>query len=237
MPYFFGSSEGGRVTLSGADARHLARSLRARPGDMISVLDPVGKLLEVKLEEVAADRVSGRVMSEREHDVEPSLRVIVALALLPAPAIEDALAHCTEVGASAFVLLAARRSVVRAREVVEGRRDRWNRICREASMLAGRLHVPEITGPLDLVAVLTRHPNAVVLHRAGEVLGRPGPKGITLVVGPEGGWSEEELEVAGPGRLASLGLRNLRAETAAAAGVAAALALASMAPPGVTGRR
>ena len=118
----------------------------------------------------------------------------------------------TEVGAAGFLLVAAERSVGRG-----ARPERWAAICREAAMLAGRLRVPAVRGPAWAAAA-----NPVLLDRSGGELGRLQAP-ATLFVGPEGGWSPGELAQAGE-RRASLGPRNLRADTAALVGLSLALA-------------
>ena len=216
MPYFFGHREGERVEIRGPDARHLARSLRARPGEQISVVQPEGSLLTVRLTAVGPDLVVGIVEEERPHHPEPEQEVVLAVAMLPAPALDLALSRCTEAGAAAFVLVAAERSVGRG-----ARPERWASICREAAMLAGRLRVPEVRGPLPFAVAWAAAVQPRLLHRSGPPLESvTGP--ATLFVGPEGGWSPAELELAA-GRMASLGPRNLRADTAALVGLTLAL--------------
>ena len=139
MPYFFAKRSGDRVTIDGHDARHLARSLRARAGDVISVIDPEGLLLSVRLEQVSSSWVIGRVESQQEHHSEPERAITLAVAMLPASSLDLVLSRCTEAGASSFQLIAADRSVARW-----GRPHRWAKICREAAMLAGRLQMPQV---------------------------------------------------------------------------------------------
>jgi 16S rRNA (uracil1498-N3)-methyltransferase len=203
------------VVISGRDAAHLARSLRARPGETVSVVEP-GRLLTVRLRSVSAAEVVGEVVAEVERVVEPKLAATVGLALLPASALEEALGRCTELGAARFVLFRAERSVGRGGPKPE----RWAAICREAAMLAGRERVPAVEGPLDGVPA-----EGLMLDAAGgERLSSVAPAGaVTLLVGPEGGWTP--VERAGR-RCVSLGPRNLRAENAAAAALAVALAAA-----------
>jgi 16S rRNA (uracil1498-N3)-methyltransferase len=217
LPYFFGRRQGDRVEIEGADARHLARSLRARPGERISVVEPEGRLLTVRLRSVAASLVVGEVEAEVEHRPEPERRITLAVAMLPAPALDLVLSRCTEAGAAAFVLLQGERSVARG-----ARPDRWGAVCREAAMLAGRLVVPEVRGPLPLAEVWAGAARPLLLDRSGPA-GHPLPESETLFVGPEGGWSPAELALAGA-RRASLGPLNLRADTAALVALTLALA-------------
>jgi 16S rRNA (uracil1498-N3)-methyltransferase len=219
LPAFFARREGSRAVIEGSDARHLARSLRARVGEEIEVVDPAGFMLTVRLDAVSPDRVEGAVVSERPHQPEPVARITIAIANLPAPALELVLSRCTEAGAFAFDVFQADRSVARGAKL-----DRWQTICREASMLAGRLKVPDVSTFASLQAVLEVSENPVMLVRgAPRKLARMArPRGLTLLVGPEGGWSDRELGLA-PVQ-ADLGPRNLRADTAALVGLSVALA-------------
>jgi 16S rRNA (uracil1498-N3)-methyltransferase len=219
LPSFFAERAGGRVTIIGADARHLARSLRARVGEEIEVIDPAGYLLTVRLDAVSADVVEGVVVSERPHQPEPTARITIAIANLPAPALELVLSRCTEAGAHAFHVFQAERSVARGAKL-----ERWGTICREAAMLAGRLRIPNVDALTSLDDVLKVSDYAVMLtlNATQALAGLTQPRDVTLLVGPEGGWSEREL-AAVPVK-AGLGPRNLRADTAALVGLAVALA-------------
>ena len=210
--------DGARAVILGDDARHLARSLRARVGERIEVVDPAGLLLTVRRDHVSADRVEGTVLSEREHRPEPSARIVIGIANLPAPALELVLSRCTEAGAFGFHVIQADRSVARG-----SKPERWLTICREAAMLAGRLRIPEVGGPSSLSDVVAGAELPVMLARgAPQRLARMHePQNVTLLVGPEGGWTDRELELV-PGK-ASLGPRNLRADTAAIFALATAL--------------
>jgi 16S rRNA (uracil1498-N3)-methyltransferase len=219
LPAFFARREGTRAVIEGSDARHLARSLRARVGEEIEVIDPAGFMLTVQLDAVSPERVEGVVVSERPHQPEPVARITIAIANLPAPALELVLSRCTEAGAFAFHVFQAERSIARG-----AKRERWQTICREAAMLAGRLRVPDVNHFASLPAVLEVSENPVMLVRAApqKLSGMGEPRNLTLLVGPEGGWSDRELVLAKVH--AGLGPRNLRADTAALVGLSIALA-------------
>jgi 16S rRNA (uracil1498-N3)-methyltransferase len=206
------------VLIIGDDARHLARSLRARVGETIEVVDPAGLMLTVRLHRVSPDRVEGTVVSEREHRPEPDARITIGIANLPAPALELVLSRCTEAGAVGFHIIQADRSVARGSKTA-----RWQTICREAAMLAGRLRVPDVAGPSPLSAVVAAAEHPVLLARGAprRLADMPQPRDLTLLIGPEGGWTEREIELVN--EKASLGPRNLRADTAALFALATAL--------------
>jgi len=220
VPYFFAERDGPRAVIAGADADHLARSLRARVGEEIEVVDPAGLMLTVRLDRVSPDRVEGVVVAEREHNPEPAARIVIAIAHLPAPALELVLSRCTEAGAFGFHIVQADRSVARG-----SKPERWRTICREAAMLAGRLAVPEVGGPSSLEEVVARYENPVMLSRTAPIRlsELAEPPNLTLLIGPEGGWSENEQTLV-PLK-ATLGPRNLRADTAALVALATALAI------------
>jgi 16S rRNA (uracil1498-N3)-methyltransferase len=219
LPAFFARRHGARAVIEGGDARHLARSLRAKPGEEIDVIDPAGFMLTVRLEIVSTERVEGHIVSERAHQPEPAAHITVAIANLPAPALELVLSRCTEAGAYAFVVFHADRSIGRGAKL-----ERWATICREASMLAGRLHVPEVSVATSTDAVIGAVEQTVMLARDAprRLASMTAPGDLTLLVGPEGGWTEREQNLAP--LQATLGPRNLRAETAALVGLAIALA-------------
>jgi 16S rRNA (uracil1498-N3)-methyltransferase len=220
LPFFFAEREGGRAVIKGVDAAHLTRSLRARPGEEIQVVDPEGWLLTVRLEAVSAKRVEGAIVAEQEHRPEPARHVVVAISHLPAVALELVLSRCTEAGAAEFHIVQAERSVSRG-----GRPERWQTICREAAMLAGRLRVPSVAGPSPLAEVLNEQPNPVMLVRGAplDLSAMPRSGAVTLLIGPEGGWTDRELGTVETH--AGLGPRNLRADTAAIVATAIAVGI------------
>jgi 16S rRNA (uracil1498-N3)-methyltransferase len=219
LPHFFARRDGEVVEITGPDARHLAGPLRARPGELIKVVEPEGRLLSVRLEVVSSAAVRGRVVEEVAHQPEPRRQVRLVVAMLPASALEQVLSRCTEAGAAEFLLVQARRSQARGVKL-----ERWAAICREAAMLAGRLRVPEVSGPVGLAEAWAGATNPWLLDLSGSarlVDLEVGP-GIDLFVGPEGGWEAGEVVLAEE-RVARLGPRNMRAETAALVALAVAL--------------
>ena len=176
-------------------------------------------MLSVKLDVVTLGRVEGEIVAERPHQPEPPANITIAIANLPAAALELVLSRCTEAGAYAFVVFQADRSVARGEKI-----ERWQTICREAAMLAGRLRVPAVGTAPSVDAVIAAEDDSVMLVRdAPERLAAiTKPTHLTLLVGPEGGWTERELSLVS--HKASLGPRNLRADTAALVGLSVALA-------------
>jgi 16S rRNA (uracil1498-N3)-methyltransferase len=220
LPSFFARREGRRVFIVGDDASHIARSLRAQPGEEIEVVDPEGFILTVKLDSVSPTSVEGTILAESAHQPEPAALVTIAVANLPAPSLDLVLSRCTEAGAFAFVVFQADRSVGRGEKL-----ERWNAITREAAMLASRLRVPEVSLASSFEAAFSAAENPVLLDRGAprRLADLTEAGDLTLFIGPEGGWSERERALAGV--TASLGPRNLRADTAALVALTIALSV------------
>lgn len=207
------------LVLDGAEGRHAATVRRLRPGERVDVGDGHGVVAECVVATVARDTVTLTV-ERRRTEPRPEPRLVVVQAL--AKDAEDAVTAMTEVGVDAFVPWAAARSVARWRE------DRWRAAAREAAKQSRRAWVPDVTpqaSTADVAARLRQASLAVVLHEsAGTPLPQPPETGeVVLVVGPEGGITDEELAAFGtpPYRLGATVLRSVTA------GVAAASALLS----------
>jgi 16S rRNA (uracil1498-N3)-methyltransferase len=242
--------DGAGVTLSAEETRHLRDVLRVRSGDDVSVFDGEGREFACVVEEAggrgrdAAARL--KVLGAAEPpSPESALELTLAVALLKGEKFDLVVQKATELGAAAVVPVVSRRADVRLRDErdAEARLLRWRRLALEAAKQSGRARLPAVESPAALDALLARPPRGGQLrlffaergggplaeHDEGAQSGEtaPGggerPRAVVALVGPEGGWDEEEIEsAAGHGwRVVTLGGRVLRAETAAL--VAAAL--------------
>jgi 16S rRNA (uracil1498-N3)-methyltransferase len=219
--------DGEQVRFTDAQAHQLRGVLRLRVGAQVRVFDGCSRFDRVvELVDVA----SGRIVGEVAQAPEPRTCLSVYPALLQRDKFEVVLQKLTELGAAAIRPVLTERSLVR--EPPDERRSvRWRAILREAAEQSGRGVVPDLLPPLPLADALRAGENLVVLAYEGErqcVLRdalRGQPTRVALFVGPEGGYTEAEVERArGVGaRVVTLGPRVLRAETAAL--VASALVL------------
>lgn len=195
-----------RPVLDGGDRHHLATVLRLRPGDPLTVADGAGRWRPCRFGPDLDPRGEVEVEARR---VPP---VTVAFAPVKGDRPEWVVQKLTELGVDRIVPFAAARSVVRWEgERAQRQVARLRRVAREAAMQSHRAWLPEVA-PVATFAEVAAMPGAALAERAGgpPSLGRP-----VVLVGPEGGWSEEERAAGPPGM--ALGDLVLRAETAAVA--------------------
>lgn len=220
--------EGDRVTVSGGDAHHIVRVMRSNPGDAIIVCDNSGLEFTVQLEEADGQMVIGRIVGERHAASEPRLRVTLAQSLIKGDKFEWVVQKGTELGVYEFCPFHSERSVVKLSGAkMAKRRERWQKIAKEAAEQAHRGRIPEVRIPIDWEALLKRIPSfdvAVIPYEREQAqslpeLWRELPKVETclVIIGPEGGFEPHEVAAAcdAGARSVHLGTRILRAETAA----------------------
>ena len=202
------------------DQSHQLRSvLRLRPGDRVQVFDgaaPCDRVVEL------VDATRGRVVGHSRQASEPKTRLVVYPALLQRDKFEPVLQKLTEIGVAAIGPVTTARGLVRDAPD-ERRYHRWRSIVREASEQSGRGVLPALLPTRPLIAALASAEGTLVMayerernHQVRDALvGRPAE--VAVFVGPEGGFTAEEIaeaQAAGWHTL-DLGPRILRVETAA----------------------
>lgn len=221
--------EGNRAFLLGPNANHLFRVLRVKVGQEFDVAAD-GVLRSAKVIFASHDQVEFELGAEVESAALP--QVTVYLSIFKFDRMEWALEKLTELGVSHIVPMIAQRTEEHLAKAAAKRVERWRKIAREASQQARRIVPPEIAEPVALKkAIAQEQGSRIVLSELEEHLSlkaalRECKPPLTLAFGPEGGWSEAELQLfaAAGWRAASLGHTILRAETAAIAAVAVAMA-------------
>lgn len=230
------------IVLTGAEARHAASALRLHAGDEVELRDGSGAGWTGVISEVKGGAVHVRLTGRRELGAESPLDLTLALAYARPERMEIALRQATELGAARIAVFRAERSQYGlSGEKAEKREERWRKIVHAALCQCGRARAPELaflssvddllTGPeewrigagddgLGILALESeREESLLSLWR-----GFPSQRRVMVAVGPEGGWTQGEMErflKAGFHKV-HLGPRVLRLETAAAAFVAAA---------------
>lgn len=212
---------GGTLTLPENEARHVFKVLRARPGDLVEVVGAGGGLFLAHVGDGRAVTVIEGLDAGFEE-----VAVTLYQAVPKGGRMDLVVEKATEAGATGIVPLLTEHGEVNPRE---GKVDRWRRVAEAAARQSLRLRVPEVPEPMTFGAALNEAGEAgVLLHNApgvGDVEDAVGAD-VCLFVGPEGGWSDGELEGAREAgfSVAGLGPYRLRSETAGVVAVARARA-------------
>jgi len=226
----------GLVRIGGRDARHIVRALRMGPGDRLSIVDGSGREYMARIERTAETSVIAAIEEERGSGPgEPRVPLVLAQGIPKLDKMDFIVQKCTEIGVSRFLPVLAERSVARTNSDSADRRVlRWQRIAEEAAKQAGRGAVPPVEGVRGFESALGELASRGVLlimpwelererslRQALADMDLEKTPGMALIIGPEGGFSHYEVELAKRyGALTvTLGRRILRTETA---GLAAA---------------
>jgi len=235
------------AALTGEQAAHLARVLRAQPGQIFDVVAN-GFLHRAEITAVSESHVDFNLHEELESDA--ALPIHLLLAVFKFDHFEWAIEKATELGAGRITPILARRTEKHLAQAASKRVERWRRIALESSKQSRRTDIPDISDPVSLALALqtepaplrmllseteqsltlasalsTQVPQSQQLHHDGwDVNSPPTAFHLALAIGPEGGWTPEEMSVFTTYNWThvTLGPRILRAETAAIAAIAIA---------------
>ena len=229
--------QGERAVLGDEEARHLTRVLRLDVGAVVAVFDGRGGEFHAVVESIGKHQVEIRVGEPKVASAEARIAIALLQAVLKGDKMDDVVRDAVMIGVAAIQpVVTARTEVSLATLERARRRERWERIAIAAAKQCGRAVVPPVRDPVDVAVVLS----------AGEAGLAPGPKVMlvepgaspgtvplsgldvlapsqaSLLIGPEGGWTPEEVAAAAASwRLVTMGGRTLRADAMATIAVAA----------------
>jgi len=223
---------GAQFALAAEAAQHVAKALRLKAGESIVVFDGRGGEYDATIQRVDKERVDVKVGSWRDVDVEPRIRLGLVQGLPEADKMDWIIQKSVELGVAWIQPVVCERSVVRlSGERAARRESHWRRVAIAACEQSGRNRVPEVRPTLGYqswIAVPATTPRWVLTPRS-EPIGAKAPpqESLELLIGPEGGLSEREQELAAlqGAEPVALGPRVLRAETAPIVALAAIHAL------------
>lgn len=234
MHHFFLPADcfgGEMITFPPEVSKQIASVLRLKPGDRVVALDNRQNAWLVELVQVKSKQATGQALGAYDGlPAEPGLKLTVYVSLTQREKFELILQKCTELGASAFVPVINKRSLVQSAAEAETKRERWEAILREAAEQCGRLCIPALLPVMrwqqalnharesqELALVLWEEEHETDLEAV--FCANPLVERLALFIGPEGGITAEEIEqLEGENVLTvSLGQRILRMETAAIA--------------------
>ncbi len=218
---------GQTIRLDPTKAHYLSRVLRLHKGSELLCFDGLGTAWNATLEDDSARSAALRLIEVVLRQVPPEPRLHLVQGLLKGNGMDQVVQKATELGATDIWLIDARRSNVSLTgERLERKLEHWQRIVESACEQCGQLHLPILRKPQPLAEFLQSPPMAqlIMLTPGAAALPLSLPAGpLALLVGPEGGWSDEEqsLATARGVALQGLGALVLRAETAPLAALAA----------------
>ena len=215
------------LIVEGSAANHITRVLRLRNGDALTVFDGTGGEFDARIVEFRKESVLVSVDEHRTLDRESPLSLTLAQGISRGERMDWIIQKATELGASRIAPVFTKRSVVRLDEKqAERKLQHWRAIAIAACEQCGRNRIPELPAPVDVFELLaapgTPGHTRLLLSPSGDLriddLKDVG-KGITVLIGPEGGLEDAEHDVAirAGFRPVRLGPRILRTETAAIA--------------------
>jgi 16S rRNA (uracil1498-N3)-methyltransferase len=230
MDRFFVGQEslrGEEVVLEGQQAHQINNVLRKKAGEHIIVLDNFGTEYEIELKTIGGKKVTGQIKEKRKAEGEPAVEITLYQSLLSREKFEWVLQKCTEVGVKRFVPIETFRSIVRKESINANKIERRRQIIQEAAEQSGRGRIPELAQAINFEEAITKldgYDYKFMAHTQAEgkslqqyLKDNKKNKRIALFIGPEGGFTENEVQSAKDNNivLISLGRRVLRTETAA----------------------
>ncbi|MEE9442932.1 MAG: RsmE family RNA methyltransferase [candidate division Zixibacteria bacterium] len=214
------------IFLIGAEARHVATVLRLSEGEIVRLIDGQGDTEICEIAEISTGRVECRIIKKVRNSGEASLSVTLAAGLSQASKFDSIIEKGTEVGVRNFVPLLTDKGKVKIDKpgTLTRKMNRWQRVCEAAVKQTGRSIIPHINEPISLEEYLGKtdsqstilfHPEGTQLN-ATDIFSNFRGKALTIITGPESGFSPNEIDMVIKKGCAvySLGERVLRAETA-----------------------
>ncbi|MDH5252329.1 MAG: 16S rRNA (uracil(1498)-N(3))-methyltransferase [Nitrospira sp.] len=233
MPVFFVPLEciaSHTISITGDLLIHLRDSLRITIGEIVLFGDGASHRYRAEITDVSKRAITGRILDTVQEPPRHTPRLILGQSLLKGEKMDWVIQKAVELGVDEFVPVESRHSVVHLRaDRVKAQLARWQRIALEAAQQSEQWRLPIIAPPQSLAALLTsRATGTVTLILAERLEGKSVrtvelPQGVTgsilILIGPEGGWSKEEVAMAQQTECEpiTLGPHILRAETAAIA--------------------
>jgi len=218
---------GQTLEIKGEEARHITKVLRKKIGDQIAVFDGSGKEYLVEIKQMLNGSVIGAILQETEADTEPEIEVCLAQCLTKGTKMDFIVQKCTEIGVTEIMPVESMRTIVHWNsQKAQEKQERWQRIAQEAAKQSKRVKVPRVAPVLPLTEILKlgKGYDLSFMLWEGErdscfkelIQQNRQAKRIFVLIGPEGGFSAEEVDLARRAGIkpVSIGPRILRTETA-----------------------
>ena len=222
-------------TITGEDASHIARSLRMKIGETLTLCTPDGRRHECEITGITRDDVTVRILNSTECEQEPDVHVNLFIALMKGDKIDDVVQKAVELGAGEITPFLSARCISRPDEKSMSKKlARWQKIADNAASQSRRGVIPRVNPCVslrDIPDIVKDTDMSVVFYECGgrklrELI--PEKAGsVALITGAEGGFEQEEIDFLSEKSIeaATLGKRSLRAQTAPVAALCAVMLL------------
>ncbi|MEJ2314673.1 MAG: 16S rRNA (uracil(1498)-N(3))-methyltransferase [Nitrospirota bacterium] len=213
------------VLIAGEEAHYLLAVLRMKAGEELSLFDPSGRHFRARISRAGREGITAELLEELPPARDPARPVVLVQGILKSDKMDLVVRKSTELGVSRIVPVVAERSQVRSTR----KGERWRKVAREAARQSFRTSVPGVDEPQGLAEFFggAGSLEGFIFWEGGgsslrEARLKHSPNPLVIAIGPEGGFTEAEVSLAGRKGLEvkSLGERILRAETAAVAALA-----------------
>ena len=212
------------ITITGSDVNHIKNVLRMHTGDRLEAFDGAGNSFMVKIISIGASNIQGEIINKINSEIESSVKITLAQCLPKAKKMDFIVQKATELGACGIIPVISERSVPKIEDKADKKVSHWQMIAKEAAEQSGRTVIPKI-GPLtkfeDLIKIAKNYDLAIIPWEGERTatLSTLIPQSLStvlVIIGPEGGFSQQEVNLAISGGFdpISLGKRILRTETA-----------------------
>ncbi|MDC8450704.1 MAG: 16S rRNA (uracil(1498)-N(3))-methyltransferase [Nitrospira sp.] len=235
MPVFFVSPQcitPPTLSITGDLLHHLRDSLRVTIGETLWFGDGQDTKYRAEITDVSKQTVTGRILETVQEPLRHTPRLILGQSLLKGEKMDWVIQKATELGVAELVPIESRHSVVQLKaDRMDHQLARWQRIALEAAQQSEQWRVPTIAPPQSLAALLKTRASSMITLMLAErrkdkslqtvELPQDVTDSVLVLIGPEGGWSQEEVQIAEQAEVVpiTLGQQILRAETAAIAAI------------------
>ena len=217
-----------RTNLIGQDAKHIFKVLRKKKGDKILVTDGNGKDYNTIITKASPDIIEIEIIDKFDSITEPPIDITLCSGMLKEKKMDFIIKHVTQLGVQKWIPFFCERSIPNPNiKKITVRKKRWKTIAKESLKQSNRSCVPQISEPVNFITLMEQSDNydlkIAFYEKSGQKIKTKqdslSPKKIILLIGPEGGFSRDEIGIAEKKGFLSRGLgpRILRAETASIA--------------------
>jgi len=221
--FFLENINNGFAEIVGADATHISKSLRMKTGEKITICDTKGTDYLCEIESIS-ENVICKVISSEKTIAEPTVKVTLYQAIPKLDKMELIIQKCVELGVNEIVPVLTNRCISRPdKKTMEKKLDRYSKICFEAAKQSGRGIIPQVSQMISLKEAIDRMKAddlAIICYEGGgeklSEMNLTEKSTISVLIGGEGGFGEDEVELAIKNGIKKIGLgpRILRCETA-----------------------